>query len=145
LRTVDIIDRHRARHRADVISPLLANVYLHEVLDLWFHRTVFPRLRRRAFLVRNADDFVIAFEREDDARRVHDVLPKRFAGYGLELHPQKTRPLDFRRPRYEGRDDLENFDLLGFTHIATIRSRCSMQRWVVRPAGTRSCFRTPRA
>ena len=99
-----------------VISPLLANVYLHEVLDLWFHREVLPRLRGRAFLVRYADDFVIAFEREDDARRVHEVLPKRFAGYGLELHPEKTRLLDFRRPRYESGDDPESFDLLGFTH-----------------------------
>ena len=99
-----------------MISPLLANVYLHEVLDLWFHREVLPRLRGRAFLVRYADDFVIAFEREDDARRVHEVLPKRFAGYGLELHPEKTRLLDFRRPRYWGDDDPASFDLLGFTH-----------------------------
>ena len=99
-----------------MISPLLANVYLHEVLDLWFHREVLPRLRGRAFLVRYADDFVIAFEREDDARRVHEVLPKRFAGYGLELHPEKTRLLDVRRPRYWGDDDRASFDLLGFTH-----------------------------
>ena len=99
-----------------MISPLLANVYLHEVLDLWFHREVRPRLRGRAFLVRYADDFVIAFEREDDARRVHEVLPKRFAGYGLELHPEKTRLLDFRCPRYWGDDDPASFDLLGFTH-----------------------------
>jgi RNA-directed DNA polymerase len=90
LRTVDIIGRHRARRRADVISPLLANVYLHEVLDLWFHREVLPRLRGRAFLVRYADDFVIAFEREDDALCAHQVLPKRFAGYGLELHPERV-------------------------------------------------------
>jgi RNA-directed DNA polymerase len=99
-----------------VISPLLANVYLHEVLDLWFHREVLPRLRGAAFLVRYADDFVIAFEREDDALRVHDVLPKRFARFGLELHPEKTRLLDFRRPRYGGGDAPVSFDLLGFTH-----------------------------
>ena len=98
-----------------MISPLLANVYLHEVLDLWFHREVLPRLRGRAFLVRYADDFVIAFEGEDDALRVHDVLPKRFARYGLELHPEKTRLLDFRHPRHGGGDP-GSFDLLGFTH-----------------------------
>ena len=98
-----------------VISPLLANVYLHEVLDLWFHREVLPRLRGTAFLVRYADDFVIAFEREDDALRVSDVLPKRFARYGLELHPEKTRLLDFRNPR-RGGSDPGSFDLLGFTH-----------------------------
>jgi hypothetical protein len=114
-----------------VISPLLANVYLHEVLDLWFHREVLPRLRGRAFLVRYADDFVIAFEREDDARRVHEVLPKRFAGYGLELHPEKTRLLDFRRPRYEGGDDPESFDLLGFTHYwgKSRRGASVIKRW----------------
>lgn len=98
-----------------VISPLLANVYLHEVLDLWFHREVLPRLRGAAFLVRYADDVTIAFEREDDALRVHDVLPKRFARYGLELNPEKTRLLDFRNPR-RGGSDPESFDMLGFTH-----------------------------
>jgi len=71
-----------------VISPLLANVYLHEVLDLWFHREVLPRMQGRAFLVRYADDFVIAFERQNDALRVHDVLPKRFAKHGPELPRQ---------------------------------------------------------
>ena len=95
-----------------MISPLLANGCLHEVLDLWFHREVLPRLRGRAFFVRYADDFVIAFERQDDALRVHDVLPKRFAGYGLELHPDQTKLLDFRRPRYGGGDDAGSFDLL---------------------------------
>jgi len=99
-----------------VISPLLANVYLHEVLDLWFHQEVLPRMRGAAFLVRYADDFVIAFEREDDALRVHDVLPKRFAKYGLELHPDKTRLLDFRRPRFGVGKGTASFDLLGFTH-----------------------------
>jgi retron-type reverse transcriptase len=81
-----------------VISPLLANIYLHEVLDEWFAREVKPRLRGRAHLVRYADDFVIAFEQEDDARRVMDVLPKRFGKYGLRLHPEKTRLVRFNRP-----------------------------------------------
>ncbi len=74
-----------------VISPLLANIYLHEVLDVWFETVVKPRLRGRARLIRYADDFVICFQREDDARRVAEVLPKRFAKYGLTLHPDKTR------------------------------------------------------
>ena len=69
-----------------VISPLLANVYLHEVLDTWFYREVEPRLEGQAFLIRYADDFVIAFSHERDARRVLDVLPKRFGKYGLALH-----------------------------------------------------------
>jgi RNA-directed DNA polymerase len=98
-----------------VISPMLANVYLHEVLDLWFHREVLPRLRGAAFLVRYADDFVIVFAREDDARRVYDVLPRRLGRFGLDLHPEKTRLLDFRSPRNGGREHV-SFDLLGFTH-----------------------------
>ena len=81
-----------------VISPILANIYLHEVLDEWFARQVVPRLAGRATLVRFADDLVIIFEHERDARRVFDVLPKRLAKYGLTLHPEKTRLVDFRRP-----------------------------------------------
>ena len=70
-----------------VISPLLANVYLHYVLDAWFVREVRPRLRGRAYMVRYADDFVIGFTEDEDARRVMDVLPKRFGKYGLTIHP----------------------------------------------------------
>ncbi len=107
-----------------VISPILANIYLDEVLDRWFEEVVRPRLRGRAFLVRYADDFVLAFEHEDDARRVMDVLPKRFARFGLTLHPDKTRLLDFRHPwrkrRSQGEpspDEPRSFDLLGFRHF----------------------------
>src|SRR5438876_5090154 len=81
-----------------VISPLLANVYLHCVLDVWFEREVKPRLRGRAFLIRYADDFVMGFACEEDARQVLDVLPKRFGRYGLTLHPDKTRLVPFCRP-----------------------------------------------
>lgn len=97
-----------------VISPMLANIYLHEVLDRWFERDVRPRLKGAAFLIRYADDFVIAFEQEADARRVWNVLPKRFGKYGLTLHPEKTRLIDFRRPSQDGQR--ETIDLLGFTH-----------------------------
>lgn len=103
-----------------VISPLLANVYLHVVLDTWFEREVKPRLGGKAKLVRFADDFVIAFEQEADARRVYEVLPKRFARFGLELHPKKTRLVPFKRPPLTKDDDgrrgveQETFDLLGF-------------------------------
>lgn len=105
-----------------VISPLLANVYLHEVLDKWFAHDVLPRLQGRAHLVRYADDFVVVFSREDDARRFMDVLPKRFAKYGLTLHPEKTRLVEFQRPPRRppdhggGKGDAGTFDLLGFTH-----------------------------
>src|SRR3954467_7397536 len=79
-----------------VISPLLPNAYLHGVLDTWFAQTVKPRLKGRAYLIRYADDAVLVFERESDARRVMDVLPQRFGKYGLTLHPEKTRLVPFQ-------------------------------------------------
>ena len=119
-----------------VISPILANVYLHEVLDVWFEEQVKPRLRGRAFLVRYADDAAIVFSEEEDARRVQDVLPKRFGKYGLTLHPEKTRLVPFQRPlKYpspKGRPEPPppgKVDLLGFTHVWT-RSRKG--NWVIR-------------
>jgi RNA-directed DNA polymerase len=99
-----------------VISPVLANIYLHDVLDVWFEREVKPRLKGRAFLVRYADDAVLGFSLEEDARRVLEVLPKRFAKYGLELHPEKTRLVRFAPKRDAGDDDPGTFDFLGFTH-----------------------------
>lgn len=102
-----------------VISPLLANIYLHYVLDGWFEQEVQPRLRGRAFLVRYADDFVIGFTEAEDARRVQDVLPKRFGKYGLSLHPEKTRLIRFERPPRTGSPPggkPGTFDFLGFTH-----------------------------
>lgn len=98
-----------------VVSPLLANIYLHEVVDLWFVRDVLPRLKGRAQLVRYADDMVLAFARRDDASRVLAVLPKRFGRYGLSLHPDKTRLVDFRRPDRGHPDGPGTFDFLGFT------------------------------
>ena len=80
------------------ISPLLSNFYLHEVLDLWFDREGKPRMRGRGFMVQFADDAVLGFERENDARRVLDVLSKRLGSFGLTLHPEKTRLVDFRPP-----------------------------------------------
>ncbi len=104
-----------------VISPLLANVYLHEVLDVWWEREVRPRMRGRTALVRYADDFVLIFEKEEDARRVEAVLSKRFEKYGLKLHPEKTGLVRFERPdtRPPGGDGDggSSFDLLGFTHF----------------------------
>ena len=105
-----------------VISPLLANIYLHEVLDVWFEGEIKPRLRGRSLLIRYADDFVLVFEREADARRVMDVLPKRFGKFGLRLHPDKTRVVHFVRPthlRGSGAGESPwpgSFDFLGFTH-----------------------------
>ena len=114
-----------------VISPLLANIYLHHVLDVWFETEVKPRMRGNCFLVRFADDFVIGFQYEDDARRVMEVLPKRFGKYGLELHPEKSRLLDFSKPartQKSGRG-ANTFDFVGFTHYWA-RSRRGF--WVIK-------------
>lgn len=98
-----------------VISPLLANIYLHEVLDVWFDREVRPRLRGKAELVRFADDAVIIFSNEADAHRVREVLPKRFERFGLTIHETKTRLVEFSRPGGKGSEP-GSFDFLGFTH-----------------------------
>ena len=103
--------------QGSVLSPLLGNVYLHYVLDLWFETQVKSRLRGRATLIRYCDDFIMGFECEDDARRVMAALGKRLERYGLTLHPDKTRLLDFRRPpsgRQHGKGP-STFDFLGFT------------------------------
>jgi len=124
-----------------VISPLLANIYLHEVLDKWFVEQVKPRLRGRAFLIRYADDFVMLFEREDDARRVLDVLPKRFEKYKLRPHPEKTRLVEFRKPPDDpsgsGGGPTGSFDLLGFTHFW---GRSRKGNWVVKRKTAASRF-----
>lgn len=100
-----------------VISPLLANVYLHEVVDDWLVREVRPRLEGRAELIRYADDLVFVFAQRADAERVLRTLPKRFGKYGLTLHPDKTRLVPFKRPDRDGDGSGSGtFDFLGFTH-----------------------------
>jgi RNA-directed DNA polymerase len=103
--------------QGSVLSPLLGNVYLHYVLDLWFETEAKPRLQGKATLIRSGDDFLIGFEREDDARRVMAVLGKRLGRFGLTLHPDKTRRLPFWRPpqaQQSGKGPA-TFDFLGFT------------------------------
>jgi RNA-directed DNA polymerase len=99
------------------LSPLLGNIYLHYVLDLWFEREVQPRLSGKATLIRYADDLLITFEKQDDAKRTMEVLGKRMGRFGLTLHPDKTRILPFRRPpsgQPSGKGPA-TFDFLGFT------------------------------
>jgi hypothetical protein len=106
-----------------VISPLLSNIYLHEVLDVWFENDVKPRMQGRCSMFRYADDAVLVFSTESDARRVLEVLPKRFEKYGLQLHPEKTRLVHFVPPSRQedkggggGGGQQGSFDFLGFTH-----------------------------
>jgi hypothetical protein len=101
-----------------VSSPVLANMMLHHVLDAWCAQEVQPRLKGRSFLTRFADDCVIGCEREADARRVMAVLPKRFARFGLRIHPEKTALMAFSNPRAR-RGSTEGHgtcDCLGLTH-----------------------------
>lgn len=104
-----------------VVSPLLSNIYLHEVFDRWFAEVVQERMQGQVFTVRFADDLVIGFTHRKDAERVYRVLFQRFEKYGLKLHPEKTRLVPFGRPEKAGLDgDLPHepgtFDFLGFTH-----------------------------
>src|SRR5262249_28135286 len=137
-----ILEGNTIRHprqgtpQGGVISPLLANIYLHEVLDRWFHEQIAPRLRGSSFLVRYADDAILVFSDEDDARRVLGVLPKRFARFGLSLHPEKTRLVRFTSPTYlqvvkpkQNDGGPGSFDFLGFTHYW---DKSRKGRWIVR-------------
>lgn len=125
-----------------VVSPILANIFLHEVLDVWFDREVKPRLAGKAALFRYADDAVFLFANETDARRVLEVLPKRLGKYGLELHPEKTRQVDFRRPdRFSpegGNAGPGTFDLLGFTHYW---GKARSGKWIVKRRTAKDRFR----
>jgi len=128
-----------------VISPLLSNIYLHEVLDCWFVNEVMPRMKGRVFLVRYADDFILGFENKADAEKVYRVLFKRFDKYGLSLHPEKTRLVPFGRPEAT-KDDQGNgskpgtFDFLGFTHYwgKSRKGRGLVRRKTMRKRLTRS-------
>ena len=103
-------------------SPLLANVYLHYVFDLWAHQWRRRNARGDVVLVRFADDYVVGFQHRDDAERFLAELRDRFAKFGLELHAEKTRLIQFGRFAAQTREqrDLgkpETFDFLGFTHV----------------------------
>ena len=128
-----------------VISPLLANIFLHYVLDEWFEMDVRPRLKGPAFLIRYADDFIIGVAREDDARRIMEVLPKRMSKYGLTVHPEKTRLVRFEPPKAGNSDTEERppsapttFDFLGFTHYW---GRSRKGEWVVKRKTAKSRFK----
>jgi RNA-directed DNA polymerase len=108
------------------ISPLLANAYLHYVLDEWFEEVVKPRLKGEAHEIRFADDAILCFEHKEDAEKVKEVLTKRFSRFGLTLHPEKTRLVEFgryaaRNAKKQGKKP-QTFDFLGFTHMCA-RSR----------------------
>lgn len=100
-----------------IISPLLSNIYLHEALDKWYAKVVVKRIRERSLMVRYADDAVMGFESRETAEKVLQALKKRFALYGLELHPRKTRLIYVGRPKPGSGTKPGSFDFLGFTHF----------------------------
>jgi group II intron reverse transcriptase/maturase len=106
-----------------IVSPLLANLYLNDVLDQWFETEVKPRLKGCAQLIRYADDAVLCFQNEEDARRVYAVLGKRFEKYGLTLHPDKTKLVHFQRSSGGPKEEETGFKFLGFTfYMGTSRN-----------------------
>src|SRR5262249_54209923 len=113
--------------QGQIVSPLLANVYLHFVLDEWIERDVKPRLRGKVFVGRYADDAVLCFQYREDAEKVLQVLPKRFARYGLTLHPEKTRLVAVGREALARATPAgaktDTFDFLGFKHICACSRR----------------------
>jgi RNA-directed DNA polymerase len=123
-----------------VISPVLANIFLHHVLDEWFAREVQPRLKGRSFLTRFADDFVIGCELEADAQKSMGVLPKRFARFGLRIHPTKKTLVVFRKPKASQAAAHGNgtFEFLGFTHYW---ARTRRGFWVIKRRTARKRLR----
>lgn len=115
---VELFQPETGTPQGGVVSPILANIFLHRVLDEWFVNEIQPHLTGRCFLIRFADDFVIGCEYESDAQRVMDVLPKRFNRFELTIHPDKTAMIDFRSPSKREKSDTSKhtFDFLGFTH-----------------------------
>jgi RNA-directed DNA polymerase len=125
-----------------VISPLLSNIYLHEALDKWYMLDVRPRLRKRSFMVRYADDAILGFENRMEAEQVMGALKQRLAQFGLELHPEKTRLLYFGKPK-SSKDKSDppepgNFDFLGFTHYW---GKSLKGNWIVKRKTARKKFR----
>jgi len=102
--------------QGNIISPLLCNIYLHYVLDTWIVEQVKPLMKGKIFIVRYADDFIIGFENKEDAQRVNQTLPKRMIKYGLTIHPEKTKLVEFN-PWMQGKTP--TIDFLGFTHYWT--------------------------
>jgi group II intron reverse transcriptase/maturase len=117
----DLVFPEKGSRQGSVISPLLANAYLHEVLDTWFATVVTAHCRGKVILIRYADDFIIGCASEEDARRIMKVLPLRFAKYGLEINTEKSALVEFTQPlrrmdRHRSRPKPGTFSFLGFVH-----------------------------
>jgi RNA-directed DNA polymerase len=128
----ELHDTERGAPQGGNVSPLLSNVYLHYVLDLWAQAWRRKQARGEMYVVRYADDFVMGFQFEEDAQAMRAALAERLAEFGLELHPDKTRMLEFGRFAREDRERRglarpETFEFLGFVHIASVDRRGKFQ------------------
>lgn len=120
----------RGSPQGGLISPMLSNIYLHYVLDQWFMEQIKPRLYGEAALVRFADDFVILFKHQEDAQRVYNVLSKRFSKFGLAIHPEKTKLIEFKPAVTKTKAHaVDRFDFLGFTHYWSLSRK---DNWIVK-------------
>lgn len=119
------------------ISPLLSNIYLHYVLDLWFADDVEPNLKGKAFMIRFADDVVMGLQYTEDVEKVEELLSQRLGTYRLTPHPEKTRIVPFARPVGTGGAKPGTFDFLGFTHYW---GKSRLGKWAVKRKTARSRF-----
>jgi len=115
-----IVETEQGTPQGGNLSPILSNIFLHYVLDLWFEKKIKPRIKGQAHLVRYADDFICKVQYADDAEYIERALRERFANFDLELHPEKTRTISFGRYERENADrqgrKANTFNFLGFTH-----------------------------
>lgn len=138
-------ETNKGTPQGSILSPLLSNVFLHYTLDAWFETTVRAHVRGYVQLVRYADDFVIAVQYQNDAKRIEQAIQNRFAKYGLEIHPTKSRCISFGR--YEKQNataqkrKANTFDFLGFTHFCdkTRSGKFKLGRKTQRKKFAKSC------
>jgi group II intron reverse transcriptase/maturase len=128
----------KGTQQGGVASPMLANIFLHHVLDEWYAREAKPRIKGQSFLIRFADDFLVGCEHETDAQWVMTALTERLQQYGLTLHPTKTRLVKFGRPREKSTRENGSFDFLGFTHYWATSRR---GYWVIKRETARKRLR----
>jgi len=138
-----LVRSERGTPQGGNLSPILSNVYLHYVLDRWFEQILRPQVQGQCSLVRYADDFICLVQKAEDARHIRQVLQERFAEFGLELHPEKTRMLSFGRYERENAKrqyrKAHTFDFLGFTHYC---GTSRMGKFIVGRKTSRTKFRT---